>query len=680
MFGKFYSNTLIFAIISLAACFLGSFLLVGHISTEVFAINDNSTNTTKTSTPIKHVIVISQGKRSFDNYFGTFPGVNGFPANITIPINPFPPQVVKFTVAAWFNTNNSLSENGFLINKGGIGVDSPGKNMNYGIWMNNKGNIIAGFETKNGTDYIATANGTYNNGKWHHVIVSYNGNSDLSLFVDGRLSGTNKTQGAIPDSAVVEPLRIGANSYNPDSFFVGLIDEIRIWNRTLHHSEILQGYYNDTFDTAGQLIYLPYEDTGKKNNSDNMTSASKPFLNGMYLNGSSYEDIKLDAPQHSKSIKPFHLNKTNTEAPYDGSKAYDISYNNGLMNGFFYAQNWSGVDDPNIVMGYYNKKELPYYWKFATKYVLADNFFTPTMETGLINQEYLYAAGFADSKKNISFPGLVNLNKTIFDELQAKRLPWKVYVEDYDPSNNYSNNDVKRYRYINLLTAIPRFVDNKTLNSNIVDLPQYFRDLAGDNFPAVSYIVAQKSEESAPRDVTSGQKFVSSLVLALMKSKHWNDSLFIITYREPGGWYDHVAPPVINGNTFGFRVPTLIISPYAKEGYVDNTLYDVTSILKFIEYNFGLQPLSTRDANASNMLNAFDFGQPPREPLELNFSAAQSAINQNKKIGEYSESIPIVNLIYLIVLVIIPIAAAVIWILNKRYLKLDLIHKSDHRH
>jgi phospholipase C len=82
----------------------------------------------------------------------------------------------------------------------------------------------------------------------------------------------------------------------------------------------------------------------------------------------------------------------------------------------------------------------------------------------------------------------------------------------------------------------------------------------------------------------------------------------------------------------------MIISPYAKEGYVDNTLYDVTSILKFIDYNFGLQPLSTGDANANNMLNAFDFGQPPREPLELNLSTVQSAISENKKIGEYKVS------------------------------------------
>ena len=109
--------------------------------------------------------------------------------------------------------------------------------------------------------------------------------------------------------------------------------------------------------------------------------------------------------------------------------------------------------------------------------------------------------------------------------------------EGYDSALNYSNPDVSRNRYLNLLTAIPRFVDNKTLNSNIVDIVQYFRDLKLDELPAVSYIVAPALEESSPKDVSAGQEFVHSLVLALMKSKNWNDSAFIITYREPGGWY-----------------------------------------------------------------------------------------------------------------------------------------------
>ena len=77
--------------------------------------------------------------------------------------------------------------------------------------------------------------------------------------------------------------------------------------------------------------------------------------------------------------------------------------------------------------------------------------------------------------------------------------------------------------------------------------------------------------KSAPKDITKGEQFVTSLILSLVKSKHWNDSAFILTYRESGGWYDHVAPPQIDKKGYGFRVPMLVISPYAKKGYIDRS-------------------------------------------------------------------------------------------------------------
>jgi phospholipase C len=671
-----YSFCFTLITIVLSVLFLFSYLLVEHFSMEVYGLATDSD--AKSNTPIKHVIVISQGKRSFDNYFGTFSGANGLPKNLTVPLNPFPYPVVKFTVAAWFNTNNTLLKNGFLVNKGGIGIDTAGKNMNYGIWMNNKSNIIAGFETENGTDLTVESNHTYNDGKWHNVVVTYNGNSDLNLFIDGNLSGSNQTGGATPDFTVTQRVRIGSNALSPDNFFTGFVDEVRIWNRTLGYSEILKGYVNNTFDADGQLVYLSFEDGGKKNEGNNVSTSGSLRLNGIYLNGSFYQDVKMNPSHPTKYIKPFHLEKTKTESPYASSEAYKTSYNSGLMNGFPFSQALNG-NDPNLVMGYYDDKQLLHYWKLASEFVLADNFFAPTMETGLANYQYLYTATSADYEKNVTFRNMIDLNKTIFDELQANGLSWRVYVQDYDPALNYTNNDLGKNRYIHLLSAIPRFVDNKTLNSNIVDLVEYFRDLRNDNFPAVSYIVAPSTDESSPRAISPGQEFVSSLVLALMKSKHWNDSAFIITYREPGGWYDHVAPPVIDGQAYGFRVPTLIISPFAKKGYVDSTFYDVTSILKFIEYNYALSPLSVRDAKANNMLDAFEFTLPPQKPLVLNSSSVQDAIQDKGKIMDNNgENIYKVNLVYLVVISIIPIIGLISWILSHRSRsKLDLIQRKD---
>ena len=102
------------------------------------------------------------------------------------------------------------------------------------------------------------------------------------------------------------------------------------------------------------------------------------------------------------------------------------------------------------------------------------------------------------------------------------------------------------------------------------------------------------SQESSPKDVLKGQESVISLIISLMKSKYWENSLFILTYSGSGGWYDHVSPPQNPEYELGFRIPTLFISPYSYEGKVDSTFYDTLSILKFIEYNFGLESINAK--------------------------------------------------------------------------------------
>ena len=93
------------------------------------------------------------------------------------------------------------------------------------------------------------------------------------------------------------------------------------------------------------------------------------------------------------------------------------------------------------------------------------------------------------------------------------------------------------------------------------------------------------------------------------KSPLWKDSLIVVTYDENGGMWDHVAPPVVDKWGPGTRVPTLIISPFAKRGFVDHTQYDTTSILKLIETRYGLEPLATRDAAVADLTNALDLAQ-----------------------------------------------------------------------
>ncbi len=104
-----------------------------------------------------------------------------------------------------------------------------------------------------------------------------------------------------------------------------------------------------------------------------------------------------------------------------------------------------------------------------------------------------------------------------------------------------------------------------------------------------------------------------------MRSSAWDSSAFMVTYDDWGGWYDHVLPPQVDEHGYGMRVPAFMVSPYAKRGHIDSTILDFTSILKFIEDNWNIEPLAERDANANSFITAFDFAQPPREPAFLPF-------------------------------------------------------------
>ena len=161
---------------------------------------------------------------------------------------------------------------------------------------------------------------------------------------------------------------------------------------------------------------------------------------------------------------------------------------------------------------------------------------------------------------------------------------------------------------------MPRFVQSPRLASNIVDMKQFFRDAQAGRLPAVSYIAPGGVSEHPPGKLVAGQTFVRSIVNELMRSPDWKSTAFVLTYDSWGGWYDHVRPPVVDRYGYGFRVPTLLVSAYAKRGAIDHQTLDFTSILRFIEDNWRLAPLASRDANARSIASAFDFSAPPRAP------------------------------------------------------------------
>jgi phospholipase C len=328
--------------------------------------------------------------------------------------------------------------------------------------------------------------------------------------------------------------------------------------------------------------------------------------------------VPVDPKQpHGACIRPFHIG-SNGVLPRDLDHSEETArrqINNGQMNGFVQALDLRNQDG-RLALGYRDGSDLPYYWNLADQYVLYDHFFSSAGAGSFLNHVY-WVTGSAGGGYDRFPPGGYSNLKTIFDRLDAAGVSWKFYVQNYAPALNFRTlsrfpgNRASQVIWVPLLN-IPRFIDDPALSRHIVDLDQYYRDLADGTLPAVSYIAPSGPSEHPPSNLKSGQAFVRSLINALVESPEWKSSAFMLAYDDWGGWYDHVKPPRVDKYGYGLRVPALLVSPYAKHGFTDHTTLDFTSILKFIEQNWGLAPLASRDARAASIASGFDFSKPPR--------------------------------------------------------------------
>jgi phospholipase C len=321
-------------------------------------------------------------------------------------------------------------------------------------------------------------------------------------------------------------------------------------------------------------------------------------------------------------VEPYHIGERPISDLDHSESTFKLQFGSGRMDGFVYALNQRNQDG-TATMGYYDGSDLPYYWNLADEYVLFDHFFSSDHSGSPQNHMY-WVAGVAGK---ISTPsnGYGDEILTIFDRLEESGVSWKFYVQNYDPGITYrtltevNGNRASQVIWVPLLN-FNRFIDNPKYASHIVDLNEYYADLEDGTLPAVAYIAPSGASEHPPGSLRSGQKFVKSLIQALMRSDSWNSSAFLLVYDDWGGWYDHVVPPQVDKNGYGFRVPALLVSAYARRGHVDSTLLDFTSILKFIEDNWNLAPLASRDAQAKSFITAFDFSQPVRQPNFIPFA------------------------------------------------------------
>jgi phospholipase C len=188
--------------------------------------------------------------------------------------------------------------------------------------------------------------------------------------------------------------------------------------------------------------------------------------------------------------------------------------------------------------------------------------------------------------------------------------------------------------YGGIFTSIKSLVGRKEIMDFRDD--QFFADAARGTLPNVSWLNSGFLYESNPKSghppssLCVGENYAVSVLNAVMNGPQWETTVLFLVWDDWGGFYDHVEPPVLetweDGTPFryGHRVPCIVISPYARRGYVSHETHSLVSLLRFAETIFGLEPLTERDANASNMLDCFDFESPPAPPLRLEPRACPS--------------------------------------------------------
>ena len=217
-----------------------------------FKANDGTVDS-NTATVSINVIEQPQGGYNYaPSFVATGSNYNDTPDSPSLRLN-------QFTVASWFKTSTNFGSDAFIANKGGIGSDSSGENMNYGIWMNSGEQIKAGFETSSGADQFVTSPNLYNDGQWHYAVVTNNG-VNVILYIDGVQVATKATSGASPESTGTKPVRVGANSRvtPPGNFFTGEIDEVRIWNSALSASQVSTAFGGNFNSLPGTVLHLPF--------------------------------------------------------------------------------------------------------------------------------------------------------------------------------------------------------------------------------------------------------------------------------------------------------------------------------------------------------------------------------------------------------------------------------------
>jgi phospholipase C len=387
-------------------------------------------------------------------------------------------------------------------------------------------------------------------------------------------------------------------------------------------------------------------------------------------------------------VAPFHdAADVNYGGPHSqGNAAADI--NAGAMNGFV-SEAEQGIgncasDNPDCspcteqsagssqssqptcvdVMGYHDAREIPNYWRYAQSYVLEDHLFEPNSSWSLPQHLYMVSEWSAtctnpfqpfscrtalqspnnDWSSSITGPSDNTLHYAWTDltyVLHSQNVSWGYYIlsgsepDCEDAAAISCNQPQQNPQTPGIWNPLPSFTDVHEDNqvSNIKSLSDFYAAARTGTLPAVSWVTPNQTvSEHPPALVSAGQTYVTGLINAVMRSPEWDSTAIFLSWDDWGGFYDHVVPPVVDRQGYGPRVPGLVISPYARTGYIDRQIASQDAYNKFIEDDFlggqRLDPATdgrpdprpdVREASpiAGDLRADFDFSQAPRPPLVL---------------------------------------------------------------
>lgn len=374
------------------------------------------------------------------------------------------------------------------------------------------------------------------------------------------------------------------------------------------------------------------------------TATGKPFPT-LPWNDASFSP----QPQLANSFFNIDALKANSQKTEDLVHRYyheQVQIDGGKMDKFAVYSTAKGLS-----MGYYHTAQLPMY-PVVQQYTLCDNFFHSAFGGSFLNHIYMIAAApptFQGAPSGLVAKGiqsngsiidgavspdgygintLQTVNKphyatpaanlcpeqtipTIGDRMDAKGVSWAWYAGGWNAMlAGTGDSSLFQFHHQPFNYFAKYGSDTSSLKkSRLKDETDFTAALASGNLPAVSFVkpFGINNEHPGYADVQTGEMHLVGLINQIKASPVWNDCVVIITYDEHGGFWDHVPPPVIDVWGPGLRVPGIIISPFAKKGYIDHTQYETVSILSFIEKRWSLAPLGTRDAKADPFSNALQF-------------------------------------------------------------------------